>query len=110
MPSGIALFRNYSLALIADYNNNMIRRLDLLTTDVTAMAGSYGASYLFLDEFGTNAAFDHPYGIAIDQTESFCLISEYYGCRIRKIIFSTTEVSTVAGGSNCGQVVNGFGM
>jgi hypothetical protein len=39
-PTALALMPDQSSALVTDFNNNVVRRVDLLTRDVSTLAGS----------------------------------------------------------------------
>ena len=63
-PAGIAFDPVFNAILVADYSNNRIRSIDMSTRAVTTLAGSGTAGYI--DEFGTNAQFNGPSGVAPD--------------------------------------------
>jgi hypothetical protein len=95
-PVGVSLSNiGYTFALIADKDNEMIRKLVLSTKVVTRVAGSgtVGAA----NGIGTLATMNRPIFIALSSDDSFAVISEYSGNRIRKLVLSTWAVTTVAG-------------
>jgi len=72
-PSGVALSADASMALIADTNSQLIRRINVSTAITTTLAGSYGVSG-YGDGAGSLAQFNIPVGIAIDAPGVFALV------------------------------------
>jgi DNA-binding beta-propeller fold protein YncE len=95
-PEGISISPNGQFALVADAWNNMIRSVDLSTTAVTTVAGSI-ASTGSTNGIGTNADFDRPKSVSISPDGLFALIADVSNNVIRKMILSTSAVSTLAG-------------
>jgi DNA-binding beta-propeller fold protein YncE len=87
-----------SYALICDFFNHRVRRLDIASLQVTTLAGSNADG--FQDGFGTNSKFNIPYGVSIDPTGTYALISDYGNQRIRRILIATAQVTTLAGTGN----------
>ena len=92
-PRGVAV-QGDSL-FVADRDNNRIRKIILSTQEVTTVAGD--GTEGFLDGTGTAARFDDPRGVAVQGDILF--VADRENNRIRKIILSTQEVTTVAGGT-----------
>jgi len=78
---------------VADSGNNKIRKIALLTGEVTTLAGSGVAGST--DSVGTVATFNSPTGITTDGTRLF--VADTGNNKIRQIILSTGEVTTLAG-------------
>ena len=115
-PYGVAISADGSFALVADWLNHRIRKIVLSTKAVSTVAGS---SQGFEDASGTSAKFfkvgglpvalycrllltclpRQPADVAISPDDSFALIADGYNHRIRKLVLSTTAVSTLAGSS-----------
>jgi DNA-binding beta-propeller fold protein YncE len=93
-PYGVAISPDGLYALVTDYNNNVIRHIDLSTATVTTLAG---ASYGLIDGIGTNSNFFSPCGIAISADGSFALVADYNNHAIRHIDLLTASVTTLAG-------------
>jgi DNA-binding beta-propeller fold protein YncE len=106
-PYGIALSPDDSYALVADFNNHLIRKITMAAASVETFAGTSGSSGT-LAGVGTNARFKYPMGVAISPDGTFALVSNYGGHVINKIILTTAEVSILAGAANSGSA-NGFG-
>lgn len=93
-PQGIAIDSSGNL-YIADTGNNTIRTINILTGEVTTLAGSAGTSG-FLDGTGTTATFNGPTGIAID-SDGNLYVTDTGNHEIRKITNPGAAVTTVAG-------------
>lgn len=81
--------------LVADYGNNLIRRVSSLG-DVTTIAGTVGPGYADSTNPLT-AKFSSPWGIVTDPA-GYIYVSEFYPGRVRRIAPNGT-VTTVAGSS-----------
>lgn len=77
---------------IADAFNYKIRRLTISTGVVTTFAGGTQG---YLDATGATAQFDRPYGIFSDNTNLY--VTDTWNNKIRKIVISSTAVTTLAG-------------
>ncbi len=79
-PTGIGIYEN--VAFIADSDNNRVRMVNLITREVSTLAGSgvQGDS----DAIGEDAQFSDPTGIAVDD-EGIVYIVESASGQIRKI-------------------------
>jgi len=95
-PNGIAIDPEGSFALVADFGTHRIRKIDLVTSETTTLAGS-GQHGGFNDGTSTSAQFKFPFGIAIDRTGAFALVADTNNHRIRKIDLTSKEVTTLAG-------------
>jgi DNA-binding beta-propeller fold protein YncE len=84
-----------SYALICDWVNNRIRRLEIATSQVTTLAGSGESG--FQDGVGASSIFNWPTGVSIDPTGTYALITDYENQRIRRIVIATAQVTTLAG-------------
>jgi DNA-binding beta-propeller fold protein YncE len=103
-PSGIAIDPSSTFALIADQGNNRIRRITLATGSVSTLAGSGGRA--FADGVGTSAQFDGPYGVAIDPSGVYALVTDQGNNCIRRIVLASAAVSVLAG--SCGTMYPRF--
>jgi DNA-binding beta-propeller fold protein YncE len=107
-PYGIALSPDDSYALVADFNNHLIRKITMATASVETFAGRSGSSGT-LAGVGTNARFYRPMGVAISPDGTFALVSNAGGHVINKIILTTAEISILAGAAGSSGSANGFG-
>jgi len=89
---------------VADYNNNMIRKIVISTGVVTTVAGSTDNGST--NGTGTAASFNGPTGVTTDGTNLY--IGDSNNHMIRKIVISTGVVTTVAGSTTSGSA-NGTG-
>jgi DNA-binding beta-propeller fold protein YncE len=105
-PSGIDISGDGTFALIVDRGNQLIRRLELSTAEVTALAGNKipGSA----NGIGIAAQFNNPYGACISPTQEFALVADTSNNMIRKFDLLTSEVTTIAGRVSSGST-NGVG-
>jgi len=83
---------------VADKTNQKIRKIVIATKDVTTIAGS--SSGHNDSTTGTDAKFNDPYAITTDGTNLY--VADTSNNRIRKIVISNGEVTTIAGMSSSG--------
>jgi len=95
-PSGIALSHDGSFAMVADTDNQTIRRIDLASGAVTTLAGSPGQEGQ-TDGRGSQVRFAFPHGLALSNDDSFALIANFSGSTIRMLRLASASVSTLAG-------------
>lgn len=85
-----------------EYISCIVRKIDVSTGIVTAIAGTGSCTDSNGDGGAATAAhFKYPYGLAIASNGDM-YVSEYYGCRVRKITKATGLISTYAGTGTCG--------
>jgi hypothetical protein len=89
---------------VSEFNGHRIRKIVISTGVVTTLAGTGSSGSA--NGTGTDASFSGPMGITTDGTNIYA--AEYSGHRIRKIVISTGEVTTLAG-SGSGGSTNGTG-
>jgi DNA-binding beta-propeller fold protein YncE len=82
-----------TFAVVADRMNHGVRHIVITTASVTTLAGGYG----FSDGVGTNALFYGTFGVALSPDGKYALVVDSYNHKIRKVIISTGEVTTLAG-------------
>lgn len=101
-PGGVSLSPSGDFALVADTNNNNIKRIDLATSAVTILVGDTAglAGNGHVDRrVGTNAKFDTPSGVCISNDGHTAFVTEdEVNSIIRKIDMATATVTYVAGG------------
>jgi streptogramin lyase len=93
-PSGICADPIGNL-YIADSNNSLIRKIDIVTGMVSTIAGCTEG---YLDGYGTSAKFFRPTGICMDSNGNL-FVTDAFNWRIRKINLTTGMVTTFAGSS-----------
>ena len=89
-PIGIAFSDGH--LFVADTLNSTIRKIDLLTQEVTTFAGVAGEKGLD-DGIGNEARFIDPSDIVIQN--GFLYVVDHYGNSIRKIELNTAQVETL---------------
>jgi sugar lactone lactonase YvrE len=81
---------------VADYQNNMIRKIEIATGVVSTLAGTGAAGAQ--DGAGETATFNAPYGITTDGTNLY--VADEFNNKIRKIMIATGAVSSLTGATN----------
>ena len=110
-PDGICFDSNSNCLYLANYGKGVVCKIPLtggsLTQTPTVLAGSGGPDTYSVDGTGTAASFCRPLGVCVDLTGSnvYVLDGGYgYGSKIRKIVVSSTAVTTIAGGNTVGSL------
>jgi DNA-binding beta-propeller fold protein YncE len=106
-PYGVSISPDGVYALVADRDNHLIRHMIISTASVTTVAGvalSTGST----NGVGTNANFNGPRDITISPDGVYALIGDTLNNLVRKIIISTSTVTTFAGSLTSG-ATNGIG-
>lgn len=109
-PLLIKISPDGTYALFSDYAVHAVRKINLLDSSVTRIAGSLSAGYT--EGTGTSIVFNSPAGIDISSDGSFAIVTEYDGNRVRKITLTGGAVtsSLVAGStSSASGSANGVG-
>jgi NHL repeat len=85
---------------VADVNNSVIRKIEIVTAKVSTFAGpgSLGSG----DGIGSAASFGNPEGITTDGTNLY--VADTANNKIRKIVISTSQVTTLAGSGVQGSI------
>jgi hypothetical protein len=107
-PRGVSVSSDGSYALVADTDNNLIRKIVLSTASVSTLAGlvlSPGST----NGVGSNALFNLPRGVSVSSDGSYALVADRDNHLIRKIILSTASVSSLAGLNSTSGSTNGVG-
>lgn len=93
-PAGMAA-ADFGTLYLADRGNSRIRKIDLMSRQVTTFAGG-AAGTGPLDGTGTAARFGQPQAVTWDGRGTL-YVADTFGRVIRKIVIATAEVSTLAG-------------
>ena len=104
-PGGIATDGTY--LYVADTRNSTIRRIVVLTGEVTTIAGEAG-SVGSVDETGTAARFNWPSSITSRDGRLF--VADTVNCTIRSIDISTTVTNTLTGSPGTTGISDGIGF
>jgi hypothetical protein len=97
-PCAVTSSPDGSYALVADYNNNLIRKISLGSLTVTTLVGDHTWPFRgVINGIGTNSKWFHPQGIVISSDSSFALVADSLNHAIRRIDLSTASVTTLAG-------------
>jgi len=98
IPSGVTVDSNGN-CYVADSYNNVIKKITSGGT-VSTVAGSGTGGYL--DGFGTSAQFYNPRALGLDPLQTNIYVCDSQNHRIRRIVISTGEVTTIAGSGVAG--------
>ncbi len=105
-PASLAKDANY--LYIADSGNSLIRKMDLVTLNVTTLAGNTGPTTTFEGDLGIYAKFNGARGIAISGTNLY--VANTSARTIVRVNTSTGATSTVAGRTSSNGSINGKGQ
>jgi sugar lactone lactonase YvrE len=94
-PAGI-IADGDSVLYVADWLNNLIRKVDLRTNQVSTYAG--GGSYSAVYGTKEQIAFGAPRGLALDAASRTLVITENESTRVRSIDMASGLVTTLSGG------------
>jgi DNA-binding beta-propeller fold protein YncE len=100
-PIGVAISPDGTFALVSNYFGQVINKIILTTAEVSILAGAANSPGS-ANGFGTNAQFKNPTGLAISPGGDFSVVADYLNNRIRLILISTSEVTTLAGTGSAG--------
>ena len=95
--------RDGSTLFVADYENHLIRTIDVGSQQVTTLAGLNGTDG-YANGFGTNALFNYPTAVSISEDSMILFVGEEMSHCVRMIAVYTKEVTTLAGSSTSGHV------
>ena len=104
-PAGVAVNGNGTTVYVVDAGNSCIRKIDVLTRNVTTLAGGNNLTangFGYTDGAGTVAQFAGPTGVAVDRTAATVYVADQSNHSIRKIVVATAVVSTLAGNGTAG--------
>lgn len=82
---------------VGEAGNDRVRAIAIATATVTTLAGSSAGD---VDDVGTSAKFNNPYGVCTDGVNVFVADSGNY--KVKKIVISTRAVTTIAGSGSSG--------
>jgi sugar lactone lactonase YvrE len=86
---------------IADVGNNVIRKVDASDGVISTVAGNGSSGFSGDGAVATKAELNTPYGVAVDESGNL-FISDYGNQRMREVMSSTGNISTIAGNGTYG--------
>ena len=86
---------------IADTSNQVVRRVDAATKQITTVAGTGLSGYNGDNKVATQALLNYPAGLAVD-AQGNLFISDMTNQRIRRVDAVTKQITTVAGAGTAG--------
>jgi cytochrome c peroxidase len=99
-PLGMSLDNNDNL-YIADYGNNMIRRIDAQTGEISTVAGTGQRGFSGDGELAVFARLNRPYNVYADD-DGGLFISDAGNHRVRHVDLASGIITTIAGTGNFG--------
>ena len=105
-PTGVAVDNN-GVIYVADRDNNKIRKI-AINGDVTTIAGSTANTSGSTNGIGTNASFNKPSGVAVDNNGVIYVADS--GNNIIRRIATNNNVTTLAGAGGVGDFLDGIGI
>lgn len=96
-PSNIVLDAINNMLYFTEARNHCVKRIDLLTSIITTIAGNGKAGFAGDGLVSTTAQLKEPYGLALDAHNQRLFICDFGNHRIRKIDLVSFIISTVAG-------------
>ncbi|MDO8527912.1 MAG: hypothetical protein Q7T03_09530 [Deltaproteobacteria bacterium] len=93
-PVGCVVDSTGANIYVAEFGNNMVRKVVVSTGVVTLVAGSGTGTRT--DGTGAGASFNQPYGIAIDNAGNNLYVTEHSSNSVRQIVISSGVVTTLA--------------
>ena len=93
-PVGLHIHNEY--LYISDYNNNKIRKVNLLTGTISTVAGNGGFGYSGDNDLAKNAQLYGPVDVFIDSTGNV-FIADQWNSAIRRVDALTNIITTFAG-------------
>lgn len=88
-----------------DRLNDAVRAIDLISGEVRTLAGGAGTGRD--DGVGSEARFDGPGGLALDEAAGVLYVADTFNDTLRAIDLATASVSTLAGAAGVGGAVDG---
>lgn len=95
-PLAVAASADGSFAIVADTDNNLLRRVDLASGAVTTLAGAPGQAGA-ADGVGPNARFAAPASVSLPISPTFALVADTQNSTVRQLDLTTSVVTTVVG-------------
>ena len=99
-PTSLAIDSSNGNIMVADAENNRIRLINMISGNVSTIAGS--GVYGYLDGPALQAQFYNPYGIALNPSNGNIFVADTNNNIIRLINMTSGNVSTIAGTGNYG--------
>jgi sugar lactone lactonase YvrE len=96
-PTGIEISSDGNYLFVSDNANCLIRKIDIVNSQVSTIAGVYNAFDFADNPNGLLAKFNQPVDLVMAAGDSVLYISDAENYVIRKMNLNTTAVTTVAG-------------
>ncbi|HLG35083.1 MAG TPA: T9SS type A sorting domain-containing protein [Bacteroidia bacterium] len=107
-PIDIAIAPGDSVLYVSDSENHLVRKVNLVTTAVTTVAGTPG-SFGSANGIGSAAKFRNPNGLSLSADGLTLFVADAGNHKIRKINLANNLVSTLAGTGASGSSDNAVG-
>lgn len=108
-PQAIAMDAAGAFAVVVDYGNHILRRVNISTGEASTLAGTAGVPG-YQDGRGLGAVkFNYATGISMDSAGAVALIGDTSNHLVRRVNISSGEVTTLAGRAGVAGSVDGVG-
>ena len=91
--------------IVSDSSNNLLRRVDIASANVTTLAGggsAGGTAAGWVDGTGSAARLSSPWGLVVNTAETMLYVADVGTGHIRKVDLASATVTTLAGGGASG--------
>lgn len=95
--AGLAIDKANKYLYTVEWSGHRLRRIDLATNEVITVAGS-GTSGV-LGGLGTDAQFQFPWGVALDENNEYAYVASWNGSGVSKVRLSDNNVTLIRKGS-----------
>ena len=107
-PLGVAVNQIATFALVADTGNHAIRRVDLLSGEVTTVAGQLGIAGQ-ANGSPAQSGLHSPAAVAIAPGGAFALVADTGNHTLRRLELETGQLSTIVGAAGQAGATDGTG-
>ena len=108
-PLGVAVNQIATFALVADTGNHAIRRVDLLSGEVTTVAGQLGVPGQ-ADGSPAQSGLHSPAAVAIAPGGAFALVADTGNHTLRRLDLASGQLSTIVGAAGQAGATDGTGI
>lgn len=98
-PEGIAINSTNTILYVADRDNHVIRKIDLINKATTVVVGQ-GGILGDIDGIGSSARLNSPWTVIINSASTTLFIADTGNSKIKRVTLSDSNLTTLAGSSS----------